>query len=182
MEARKVAIIAIGVIVVVALVIVVTNAYKGADDKPAVDAAPIITPTPEPTPEVTVIPTLEPTPEITPTPGPVTNKDGPFNLHASLNQTDGKCLITLRLLKDSSPVDVDKLMINMEAGGREFRNVWEPRPMDWCNADNDTVIETEEIIATVIDTPALEVPQGGPVTITLFKEGERLQELTVLPS
>ena len=182
MEARKFLIIATGVIVVVAFVVIATNALKGADSSPAVDAMLAITATPEPTPEATPAPTPEPTEEATPAPGPATNKEGPFNLHSSLNQTDGKCLITLRLLKDSAPVEVDKLIINMEAGSREFRNVWEPRPMDWCNADNDTVIETEEIIATVIDTQALAVPQGMPVTVTLFKEGERLQELTVLPS
>ncbi|WP_424357572.1 hypothetical protein [Methanocella sp. MCL-LM] len=178
MEARKILIIAIGVIVVVAFVVIATNALKGADNSPTVDAVPAITATPEPTPEVTP----EPTDEATPTLGPATNKDGPFNMHASLNQTDEECLITLRLLKDSPAVEVDKLMINMEAGGREFRNVWEPKPMDWCNADNDTVIETDEIIATIIDTAALDVPQGLPVTITLFKEGLRLQELIVLPS
>jgi signal transduction histidine kinase len=54
--------------------------------------------------------------------------------------------------------------------------------MDWCNADNDTVLEQEEIIAAIIDTAVKKIPQGEPVTITVYNEGERLQALTVLPS
>lgn len=182
-DLKKIVIAALGIVLLALIVVIAaTAALQAVGGNTVATPTPVPAATPEPTPEATPEPTATPAPTPEPTPGPVISSDGPFNMHASLTASDGKCLVTLKLLTSSASVDVNTLKMNMEAEGRTFADVWTPRPMDWCNADNDTVLEQEEIIATVIDTSAKGIPQGVPLTISMVRDGEVLQAVTVLPA
>ena len=159
-------------------------AYKAVAGNAVATLPPEPTATQEPTPEATPIPTVtpDPTPAITATPGPVISVDGPFYMHTSLSRSDGKCLVSLRLPKGAEKVDVSKLSIDIICNGKTYGSVWKPKLMDWCNADNDTLLENEEIIAAVIDTTKKDIPQGTPLTILVMNEGSEVQRLTVAPA
>jgi len=181
----KLIIAVLGVILLAAIVVIAATAtYKSVSGNAVATPTPEPTATPEPTPEATPIPTAtpDPTPTITATPGPVISVDGPFYMHTSLNRADGKCLVSLQLPKGADAVEVSKLSIDITCEGQTYGNVWKPKLMDWCNADNDTLLEKEEIIAAVIDTPGKNIPQGTPLTLLVMNEGTEVQRLTVAPA
>lgn len=136
----------------------------------------------EPTPDELAANIQLPASEILSESGPADSTEGPFYLHSFLNKSDGMCLVSLQLPKGADPIEVNNLSIDIECDGQTYDKVWSLQPADWCNGDEDTLLERDEIIATTINTDAKSIPREMPLRIKMMKDGTKLQEVTVLPS
>lgn len=179
---RKLIITALSIILVaIVLVVVAVAAFNALGGKQLLSGT---TPTaiPAPVSEATATPTAAPAPTVTMAPGPAASTSNSLYMYATLNKTSGKCLVSLKLLKDAASVDVSKLGMNILCDGQSYSNLWSLKPMDWNNANGNTLLEPDEIIVATVDTSAKGIPQGKPLTIQFMKDGLVLQDLTVVPS
>lgn len=173
MDVKKSVIIAIGVVVVAAIVLAI-----------AVVAFDLINgnlpgePTPGPT--VTPAPSGSPTP--TPAASPGAGATAPIYAGGILNRTSGMCLVTIMLNKDASPVDTGRLGMDVECDGQTYRNVWAPKAFDWAGSDGDALLEFGEALSPLIDTAAQGIPQDRPITIIILLDTAELQRVTVTPT
>ncbi|HEY3273729.1 MAG TPA: hypothetical protein VGJ92_08210 [Methanocella sp.] len=181
MDRKKIKNIIIGTVVgtIVLLVIVVAVLTL-------VNKAPAATPTPVPT--ITPVPTVTPTPvpTVTPTPAPqsgrVYNMDGQFKLSALLKGDSGQLIVGITVAPGYAPVNVSNLSISIVCDGRTFDNVWTIKPKDWDNYDGDTTLRSDDNVAPIINTTALGVPQGRPLTVKVIRNGDVYQQISVAPT
>jgi hypothetical protein len=181
MDAKNSVIIAIGIILVAAVVLAIAavafdliNGNLSGEPSPG--------PTVTPAPSGSATPAPGPTTGATPTASPGAAAAAPIYPGAILNRTSGMCLVTIMLNKDAAPVDASRLAMNIECDGQTYRNVWSPRPFDWAGSDGDAQLEFGEALSPQIDTAGLGIPQDRPVTITILLDTAELQHTSVTPT
>lgn len=181
MDIKKSVIIAIGVIVVAAVVLAIAavafNLINGnLPGEPS--SGPTVTPAPSGG-SVTLAPGA--TAGATPTANPGTGVTGRIYVDTVYNRTSGMCLVIIMLNKDAVPVDTSRLTMSIECDGQTYRNVWSPKPFDWTGSDGDTQLEFGEAISPQIDTIGLDIPQDRPMTIIILQDTAELQRATATP-
>ncbi|MGA9140426.1 MAG: hypothetical protein WBZ29_09395 [Methanocella sp.] len=174
MDLKKSLTIVIGVvvvaIVVVAIAAVAFNLINGnLSNEPL---GPSATPGPSGS---SVTPAPGATAGATPTVTPGSPTSGQIYVGGVLNETMGSCLVTIMLNKDAKPVDASKLSMNMECDGRTFSNVWKPSDFDMAGLGGNTMLDFNEVLAVQIDTVALGIPQGKPITIIILLNGVEIK-------
>ncbi|OPY29869.1 MAG: hypothetical protein A4E28_00651 [Methanocella sp. PtaU1.Bin125] len=181
MDVKKSVVIAIGIIVVAAIVLAIAAV---AFDLISGNLAG------EPTPGPTVTPA--PSGSATPSPGPTTGATPGASPGAAtgervyagaiLNRTSGMCLVTIMLNRDATPVDTSRLGMDVECNGQTYRNVWSPEAFDWAGSDGDALLEFGEALSPQIDTAGQGIPQDQPITIIILLDRAELQRVTVTPT
>jgi hypothetical protein len=180
MDNKQLMIIAAG-IVVLALV-VIGAAFIVMNDNGGSSATP--TPGPGATPaQTTGGSTASPAPagNSTQTPGATPGPTGPIIIQANVQVNGtGICFVSMYLNKDTTPIDVSHLKVNIESDGRTYSDVM--KSMEWDNSNGNSLLESKEAITTQIDTKALGVPQGRTFTIKVLQDGAVIQEKAVTPT
>jgi hypothetical protein len=183
MDRKKIKNIAIGTIVGTIVLLVVVVAFLTLVNK-----APAATPTPVPTvtPGPTVTPSITPAPTATPIPAPpsgrVYNMNGPFKLSALYKGDSGQLIVGITVAPGAAAVNVSNLSISIVCDGRTFDNVWTIKPKDWDNFHGDTNLRSDDNVAPIIDTAALGIPQGKPLTVKITRNRDFFQEISVSPT
>jgi hypothetical protein len=183
MDRKKLKNIAIGTVLgTVVLLVIAVAALALLNNGPA--ATP--TPTPTPIPTATPVPTVTPTPAPTPTPVPqsgrVYNQDGQFRLSALLKGDTGYLIVGITVGPGMANVNVSNLSISVVCEDRTFDNVWTIKPMDWDNYHGNTTLTKDDNVAPTIDTKALGIPQGKPLTVKVLRNGDFYQQISVSPT
>jgi hypothetical protein len=181
MDRKKIKNIAIGTVLgtIVLLVVIVAALTLLNNGTATPTPAPTATPGPTATPTVTPVPTATPTPA--PESGRVYNRDGQFVLSALL-KGDGHLIVGITVAPGAANVNVSNLSISIVCDDRTFDKVWTLKPMDWDNYHGNTTLTREDNIAPTIDTKALGIPQGKPMTIKVLRNGDFYQQISVAPT
>lgn len=181
MEEKKLAIIAGGIII--AILVALAAAFVVLNNS----GSPQATPTPSPaatqkpgagTSTATPGTTAEPTGVASPTQAP----EGPIIVLTNYNRTMSACIVSIFLNAGASPIDTGSMKIDVVSAGQTYRGVWTPKPADWAGSDGDAMLDQNEAIAAQIDTKALGIPQGQPITIKIMLDGAVLHEVTATPT
>lgn len=175
--------IGLGIVILIALAAI---AFTALGNKGPGNATPVPTVTPEPSEAPTVTPAPTATPAPTPATGQVYNNDGPFLMSAFLKGSTGESRVMFKLSPGAAVQEVNKLSISILCDGKTYDNVWRLKQMDWAkpdgSTDNDTILEYDESIVADINTVALGIPQGKPLTIMVLKNGDLMQQIAVAPT
>lgn len=180
-DRKKLVLIGISIGLGILILIIIASVAFSALGKNG-SATPVPSVTPEPTPEPTATPVPTPSPSPVPTSGQVYSNDGPFFMRVLLNGDSGQLVVGLSLSPGAPNVVVSGINISIECDGQTYSNVWGLKPMDWNSANNNTVLEQDEKIATILDTKALGIPQGKPLTVKVTINGDLIQQVAVAPT
>jgi hypothetical protein len=178
MDGKKLIILAVGIIIVALVVLAAAFVVLSNNESPSATPTPAPEVTPAPTATASAAtqgPTAKPAGSSTPAPG------GPIIIQTNFNRTMNMCFVSMFLNTGASPVDTGSLKMDIVSGGQTYRNVWTLKTSDWASSDGDALLEPNEVLATQIDTKALGIPQGQPVTIRLVQDSAILQETTASP-
>lgn len=171
--------IVIGAVIVVALAVIALTLLHGNSAAQPIAA----TPTPAPTVTPTPAPTATPTPVPTSIPvGTAYSSSLPFVMQANYKGSTGQCMVGIQLANGAPPVDMNGSTIDVVCNGQTYSDVWTLKRFDWSsNANNNTLLEADETIATTLDTAKLGIPQGQPITINVMRQGAVMQTVSVAP-
>jgi len=117
----------------------------------------------------------------TQTPGATPGPTGPIIIQANVQVNGtGICFVSMYLNKDTTPIDISHLKMNIESDGRTYSDVM--KSTDWGNSNGNSLLESDEVVTTQIDTKTLGVPQGRTFTIKVLQDGAVIQEKAVTPT
>lgn len=180
MEGKQLIILAGGIIIVAIVVLAAAFFVLNNNGSPSATPTPAPGVTPAPTsaagnPTAAAQgPTAKPDVPATPLPG------GPIILQTVYNKSM-PLMVTMFLNSGTDPIDVNTLKMDLESNGQAYHNVWAPKAADWTSSNGNSLLERNEALTAVIDTKALGIPQGSPVTVKILKDGAVVKEEVVTP-
>jgi hypothetical protein len=182
-DSRKIKNILIGTVIgTVILLVIIVGALT------LLNKAPAATPSPTPAPEATAtpVPTATPAPTATPVPTPASGNvpsiGDHFYITGNLEGNSGVCQIKFTLAPGAVSVNASNLTMSIVCDGRTYDNAWTIRPMDWTPPQAGTILGPDNAIVAVIDTKNLGIPQGRPLTMKVYRNGDFYQEISVAPT